>query len=239
MKKKLLIICDSHGTDWGCNGYANLIKKSLNRYWETKIIELPGMSIKKAIPAISGTPEIYDSILIGLGNPDIHPRIPRKFILTLRAAGITKARDSYFSIPPKFCTSYILRIPLFLLRIILIRIIPDFYLSLEDLEFEFRELIGKLSEKSKNILIIPTFRVDSRLYGKHHNMRSTEINKFLQKKFPQQLINLDKLTESQYEENYNKDLFHFKQGYQDQISLAIAKLIEEHQLKLPNETHSN
>ncbi|MFS2122309.1 hypothetical protein [Pseudomonas sp. Pseusp97] len=234
-KKKLLIICDSHGTNWGCKGYASLIENALIRDWDTTTIKLPGLRIESAILAITDTHESYDLILIGLGNPDIHPRIPRKFILALRALGIKKARDSYFSVPPTICISYILRLPLFLLRLILIRLFPEFYSSPKELKSVFTRIIKELSLKSDRILIIPTFRVDHRLYGQAHNVRSREFNDFLQEAFPTSTIDPNRLTCTSYENHYNKDYFHFKQGYQDILSIAIIKLIENTQSSTKNE----
>lgn len=238
-KKKLLIICDSHGTNWGCKGYANLIEESLSSNWEATTIELPGLSIKKAIPAVTGLQDRYDSILIGLGNPDIHPRVPRKIISTLRALGIKKARDSYFSIPPIFCTSYILRLPLFLLRLIFIRIKPDFYSTQSELKSSFTKIINDLSIRSNKIFIIPTFKADHRLYGRSHNLRAIEFNSFLYKNFPASTINLEDITRTRYEDHYNKDLFHFKQEYQDRLSAAITNLIEKSPPPIEDDVHNH
>jgi len=76
--KKILIVCDSHGMKWGAIGYAWQIKKKLKEH-QVDIVECPGLSIKKCATYFMENIKRkydYDIVVFGLGNPDVHPRMP-------------------------------------------------------------------------------------------------------------------------------------------------------------------
>lgn len=221
-KNQLLIICDSHGIDWGCIGYATLTKNYLerNENWEVTIAAYPGISLKKASTSIKQHLEKkYDSIIIGLGNPDIHPRTPKKLVSTLKKIGIRSARDSYFSIPPFICFSYFARMPLFLLRLALIRIFKRTYLSQEEIKSFLTEIIDEANSNTNSTNIIPTLKVNAKIYGKDHNLRSIDINDFLHKKYSTDIINIPG------NDKHNIDFFHYRQEFHTSLSNAIIEKI--------------
>jgi len=100
--KKVLIICDSHGTEWGAIGYAWQIKNTLNRD-RVGILEYGGVKLSKIYEEIQENKtmlEDYDIIILGIGNPDIHPRMPKIIMNIFKKFGLKSVRDSYFSVPP-------------------------------------------------------------------------------------------------------------------------------------------
>ncbi|OBY92285.1 hypothetical protein A6723_028625 [Pseudomonas sp. AU11447] len=223
--KKLLITCDSHGTNWGCIGYAELIRKSLeDKNWEVTTLAFPGLSLRKAAPSIIASLETkYDAVIIGLGNPDIHPRIPKKIIASLKKIGIRNIRDSYFSVPPFLSLSYFARLPLFILRLILIRFYKETYLSQNEIKRVLSKIIDVSLKKSKKTIIIPTFKINEKVYGTDHNTRSTDINNYLINNYTEHIVNPQKKA------NYNIDFFHFKQNFQDNLCCVILKKIHHAQ----------
>ncbi len=225
-KKKLLIICDSHGTDWGCMGYAIRLKTLLSENWDTTVLAYPGKDLKKIHTSLlDENIQYYDAIVLGVGNPDVHPRMPRKIISLFKAMGISSARDSYFSVPPKINLSYLLRLPFFIFRILVIRLRTETYTSIQDLKKLTTQIIDYLSTKTTRLYILPIFKVCETIYGKSHNINADEINEYLFDTHQSSLINEETISESIYRHYRNFDFFHFNDDFQEKLTKTIANNI--------------
>ena len=225
-RKTLLIICDSHGTDWGCVGYANRLKSLLNDEWDTVTLAYPGISLKKIYSSLCDNElKQFDAILLGIGNPDVHPRMPRAVIGLLKRLGFSSARDSYFSVPPNINLSYLLRLPLFLVRILTVRLRIETYTSAPELEQLISKTIELLSTKTKQLHILPIFKVSEHIYGKTHNLNASNLNRYLYNSHHTNLIKDDAISEKHYKNNRNFDFFHFNNSFQEKLAKTIEKVI--------------
>jgi hypothetical protein len=139
--------------------------------------------------------------------------------------GLGFIRDSYFSVPPKINLSYLLRLPFFIIRLFATRFIKESYMANSDIKTTLDEILQKIKQDS-NLLILPLFCVNSKVYGKFHNHNCDIINSFLSRKYKEDFLD-DKLTDySVYKKYYNKDCFHFKTNYHDSLSDKIKEKIE-------------
>jgi hypothetical protein len=227
--KNILIICDSHGTRWGAIGYAWQIKNKL-RNINIEILEYGGVGLNKIYEDIKKDIfklEFYDMIIIGIGNPDIHPRMPKKIINLLKRFGLTFIRDSYFSVPPIINLSYLIRFPFFLLRLILIRFINETYLSNVMVVEYIDKIVNQLQYKTKKIIILPLFEVNELVYTNTHNQNAIEINTILKKKYVNDLFQSKLLDNNEYKKYYNYDGFHFKTIFHEKLSIELVKIIKE------------
>lgn len=225
--KKLLIICDSHGTNWGCNGYADQLKNRLATQWDITTLAYPGISINKIYDFLRAeNVDNFDAIVLGVGNPDVHPRIPRTIIIKLKSIGISSARDSYFSVPPQINASYIARLPLFLFRLIAIRFKTETYTSTPELTLAISSTLKLLAPRTKKVYILPIFKVNSRIYGHTHNTNADIINNYIKTKHATHLIEDPDISENVYKKFRNYDFFHFKDEFQAKICAAIEKKIQ-------------
>lgn len=224
--KKLLIICDSHGTDWGCTGYASRLKNILPPQWDVTILAYPGISLKKIhCYLLKEDIKQYDSIVLGIGNPDVHPRIPKSVISKLKNLGVKSARDSYFSVPPVINLSYLIRLPFFIFRLFAIRLKTETYASTDELKELTTQTIQLLINRTSNLYILPLFKVSSLVYGKTHNTNADEINEYIRISHPSYLIEDPCITENSYQKYRNLDFFHFKNEYQIKLSRIIEKKV--------------
>lgn len=225
-KKRLLIICDSHGTNWGCIGYASKLNKRLEAQWDVTVLAYPGMSLKKIYRSLLEEQlGEYEAIVLGVGNPDVHPRIPRAITQTLKKIGIRSVRDSYFSVPPRINLSYIARLPFFIFRLIAIRLKTETYTSSIELKSLASETLKFLSNRTENLYILPLFKVNPYIYGKHHNINTDIINNHLRSKHKKNLIEDPRISENVYSSFRNYDFFHFRDGFQIKICEAIESKI--------------
>ena len=224
--KKLLIICDSHGTDWGCTGYASRLKDILPPQWDVTILAYPGISLKKIhYYLLKEELEQFDSIVLGVGNPDVHPRIPKAVISKLKKLGVKSARDSYFSVPPIINPSYLARLPFFIFRMFAIRFKTETYASTDELKELTSQTIQLLINRTSNLYILPLFKVNSLAYGKTHSANADEINEYIRITHPSYLIEDPYITENTYRKFRNFDFFHFKNEYQIILSRIIEKKV--------------
>jgi hypothetical protein len=223
--KKILIVCDSHGMNWGAIGYAWQIQKKLIEH-QVDIVECPGLSIKKCARHFMDNLKErydYDIVVFGLGNPDVHPRMPLVIMKFLKKITFNFVRDSYFSIPPKLVPSYFLRIPFFVLRLIIIRFVYESYTKPEKFIEHFDLIYQNLFSNNSENIILPVFMVNSILYTKKHNENAVLINEKLLRKYPKKFLSDDILKPTYYNKFYNVDLFHFKNEYHELLSDLIIK----------------
>jgi len=227
--KKMLIICDSHGTKWGAVGYAWQLKNNFKDF-DIDILEFGGISIKKIIEDESLILKIkqnYDIVLVGLGNADVHPRMPKTVIDFLKKIGLSFIRDAYFTIPPVINLSYILRLPFFILRIFLLRYFYESYLNEKEFFNYFNKLITMIETKNNNIVILPLFKVNSNIYTDSHNIATDNINSKLEIFYNNYFFNSLKLEHKDYKKYYNFDGFHFRGKFHQNISTILMNHIKK------------
>ena len=221
-KVEVLIICDSHGTRWGCVGYANLIKEE-GRNFNVTLLEYPGVKLKEVVEDVKSKQLCYyDVIVVGIGNPDVHSRMPfflKKFFSFLNIP----YRDSYFSVPPFYCFSFFLRLPFFLIRLALIRIFKESYLDKKEVIEILERLVIMLKKNARKVVVVPLFEVDEKVYGKFHNANVRYVNKRLSRDFPESFFQPEILDPKVYKEFYNIDFFHFKQEFHNRLTVDLNK----------------
>lgn len=223
MTNKILIICDSHGTKWGAVGYAWQIKKNLKNV-QVDILEYGGVSIKKILNDSrleSLKVNEYDSIIIGLGNADIHPRMPIFVLNMFKRLGLSFVKDSYFTIPPKIILSYILRLPFFIIRLVLIRYYYESYLTDKEFIIFFNKLVEKYNFDKTKLLILPLLYVNENIYTNKHNISANKINNELKQQYSKYFMDGDILNYEAYRRYYNYDFFHFKDKFHEELSDKI------------------
>ena len=229
--KNFLIICDSHGTKWGAIGYAWQIKKTLNKD-RVDILEYGGVSLSKIYKEIQSDKSMlknYDVIIIGIGNPDIHPRMPKFFIEFLKKIGLSFVRDSYFSIPPVMIFSYFIRMPFFLFRLLMIRFIDERYLSNQEVLENIQNIVEHLKYKTKKVILLPLWNVNQTVYTRRHNENAKEINSSLKRKFPKEFFESEIFKSDEYKKYYNYDGFHFKNFFHEKLSKELILYLKENE----------
>lgn len=224
----MLVICDSHGTKWGALGYAWQLKKKLGTN-DVDIIEYGGISIQK-IPFLlkeSIQNSHYTHIIIGLGNVDVHPRMPLNVMKFCRKIKLFFIREGLFSVPPTLNLYYIIRLPFFILKLIIIRFFKQTYLSNDEIRTAIENIYIDLKDKGEYITILPLFEVNEIIYTNYHNIQSKNINSWLMKNYKNIFFD-DQIVEKHFYKNYyNYDFFHFKTEYHNMLSdLLITKIID-------------
>lgn len=230
MMNKILIICDSHGTKWGAVGYAWQIKNNLTNV-QVDILEYGGVSIKKILNDSrleSLKIDEYESIVIGLGNADIHPRMPKFVINIFKRVGLSFVKDSYFTIPPKVTLSYILRFPFFIVRLMFIRYYYESYLTDKEFLVFFKKLIKNNYLDKNKLLILPLLYVNENIYTSRHNTSAEKINNELKQQYPKYFIDDDVFNYANYKKYYNYDCFHFKDKFHEELSAKIMHKLKSH-----------
>jgi hypothetical protein len=227
--KKILIICDSHGTKWGATGYAWQIKSILNES-KVDILEYGGVRLTKIYEDIrnnSATLENYDSVIIGIGNPDIHPRMPKIIMNLFKEIGLKFVRDSYFSVPPTINLSYLVRVPFFLFRLIVIRFKNETYLTNKEVFKSMSHIIDYMQNKVKKVIVLPLWDVNQLVYTNQHNNNAKEINKLLEKEYTSEFFESKIFKSAEYKRYYNYDGFHFKNIFHKKLSNEIIRYLKE------------
>ncbi|ADL51940.1 SGNH/GDSL hydrolase family protein [Clostridium cellulovorans] len=223
---KVAIICDSHGSDYGCESYSTRVKK--DNTLSIHINVFAGISTDKILNQLQ-LDENYDVIILQIGNPDIHPRMPKRLMAKLKKIAPKLAKDSLFSIPPKRSLSFFLRYPFFILRRIIIKRMrkKEFYVTEDILKNNLAEIIARCKSNSNTLYIIPLFEVLERIYGDDHNKKAQKINQWLSNEYRNNYIDSTVFSSDFYKEFYNIDYFHFKNKYHDIIANLILNKIHE------------
>jgi len=225
-EKKLLIICDSHGTKWGATGYAWQLKEKMGSK-NVDIIEFGGISIQKIPTLLKERIDTthYTYILIGLGNVDVHPRMPLYVMKFCRKIKFSFIREGLFNVPPTINLSYIVRLPFFLLKLIIIRFIKQTYSSNKKIKIAFTIIYNFLNKKSKHIILLPLFEVNEKIYTQHQNIKVIGINNWLKSEYTSAFLEDEILKKSFYKNYYNYDFFHFKTIYHSMLAdLLFSKI---------------
>jgi hypothetical protein len=224
---KILFISDSHGTDYGVKSFVSIICENLVDK-KIKKICYGGKPLDYFIEKILSLnrDEKFDFVILQIGNPDVHPRMPHKILKYFRNKGLKFCRDSLFSIPPSFNLSYILRLPFFFFRLILIRFYREYYNSINEIQDKLTFLVEQLEKIADRIIIMPLFKVNHHLYGEYHNKNVEIINDFLRKSYPDYIFLSKNLDYSVYKKYYNLDGFHFRKNFHIKLSEELIKVIK-------------
>lgn len=231
MKKKVLLICDSHGTDWGAKGYANQLKSILSKGIQLDILTFAGVSLKKIekeIFVFLKDEDFYNHIFIGLGNVDVHPRMPITLMRKCRDIGLKVCREGLFTLPPKLSFSYLLRFPFFLHKRLLLFFFKESYATDIEIKKSIKNIITKMNmENTSNIHMLPLLEVKRVFYGNWHNLRVREINRWLKSDFGNILIKNNIFSIDNYKQQFNDDGFHFKDIFHEQIAKCILSIVNK------------
>lgn len=224
--KRVLIIADSHGADYGVCGYASRMKKKMRQTLDIDILKFGGVPIKKIRSQLCRTtyPQ-YDIVIFQIGNPDVHPRLPQGLLRVMRKIGGAVFRDSLFSVPPVLRWDYPLRLPLFLLRLVVIRFYREYYATDDEILSEFAKIIKKFRDNGAEFFIIPLFQVCPITYGKYHNDRVLRINSLLYSRWGRKVLHCTCLQEAHYRKCYNLDRFHFNDQYHEVLTEQLIKVM--------------
>jgi hypothetical protein len=209
----ILIICDSHGTNYGVEkSYTEIIKQKFDgKQYYINVIGLGGIKIETALKKVLLDNKLYDYVIIQYGNSDMHPRIRYEILHRLSRLNHFLGRDGLYTLPPKIGVRYFLKIPFFVCRRVFLLSGHRIQTSYADFIKTIKIIVAKY-EHSK-IYIFPLFNVHSFVYGRIHNKNVCIINEILEKQFPEIIIKDNLLKENVYKKFYNNDYFHFKQEY--------------------------
>lgn len=224
---KILILCDSHGANYGCKSYSMFLKEYYMGKSEVEIITYAGISLLKIVESLEVFGD-YDKIIIQIGNPDISPRMPYKFLQRMKKITNNFIRDSLFSIPPKLGFMYFCRLPLFILRLIVIRMMAkkNYYSTDEEFKKRYKKIYNILREHSNEVFIIQLFQCNEKIYGNFHNKRALKLNEWLKNEFGlKTFIDLEDY-EVSYKNYFNYDYFHLKTNYHEYLSKIIIDHFE-------------
>jgi hypothetical protein len=227
LKKRLLIVCDSHGAGYGTVGFSSMIVDRLgSEGWEVDVFTYGGIPVKAIHEKLRQTTlSRYDIAVIQVGNPDVHPRMPIKPLRFFRSRGLKFMRDSLFSVPPNLCLRYYLRFPFFLLRLLVLRFHKEFLVTLSELERDVTALIDFAASNAGELVIMPVFKVKASVYTPAHNERADVINNKLAAKYPHWFLTDSVLSPDVYEKYYNWDGFHFVKEYHELVCDLLVKVI--------------
>lgn len=221
--KHVLVVCDSHGSDYGAETYATRIKQSLQRTTCVDILSFGGKPISQIHEEVKAViVQHYDFCILQVGNPDVHPRMPWRLLKGIRSVGIRFVRDSWFSVPPKWQYRSPVKFPLFILRLCLIRVVPSYYASISDIIHSHIKLYDMLSENCDLVLSFPLFEVNEFVYGSSHNQRARAVNCALSRHYGHKFVTLPILSPKVYKLHFNHDCFHFRDSYHRLLGQSIS-----------------
>lgn len=229
MRRKLLIVCDSHGAGYGTTGFVKRMAEKLDQRWEIDRREYGGITVDRIIEKLQDDGlGNYDLGIIQVGNPDVHPRMPIKPLRFLRSLGMSFMRDSLFSVPPNFSLRYFLRWPLFLIRMVVLRFHQEFIFSEKELTEAMRKLIALVDKKCDRMAVLPIFEVSARLYTDSHRRRARRVNEIIRSEFDQAFYQSAILEPEYMRQYYNHDGFHYVAEYHqilcdDLIKESVAR----------------
>lgn len=228
--KRVLIVCDSVGADWPryrIYGYANLLAKELEGSASVEVRTYGGIPITGIIDDLKILrDQRFDVALLHVGNPDIHPRLPHRPLKALRSLGLRFCRERIFAIPPRLGIEWLLRAPLFLTRLAIIRVRRDFYSTVDETVKNHIALTEMLRSVASRVVVIPLFEVSSRVYGPAHNHRANEINARLATEYRDDFLIAAVVTSEVYSRFYEADAFHFKRPYHKLLVDHLCKVIQ-------------
>lgn len=224
MKKRLLIICDSHGAGYGTTGFAESITQYLGKDWEIDARSFGGIAVTGIFEQLqSAQLANYEAAIVQIGNPDVHPRMPIRLLRWFRSRGLAFMRDSLFSVPPNYSVRYFMRFPFFLFRLILLRFHQEFVIDIDTLAGGIEDIVNLTKRVSGRTIILPIFAVKSSVYTGSHNARAREINRHLLSRFPDLMTRDQLCSPEQFQNYYNRDGFHFNREYHDLLAESLAK----------------
>ncbi len=216
----VLLVCDSVGSEWGASGYAKtLARKMASHGVIVDVRSYGGVPIAKVRPRLFEQDlGRYDVIVVHLGNPDVHPRMPRRPLQVARKAGFSFCRDGLFFVPPSFGPAWVIRLPFFLLRLAIVRNHGEYYATVEEIIEEHVKLVAQLSHHAPVVLTIPIFEVSAGVFGPAHNDRARRVCHGLRAEYGVNLVTGPIVDPETYGPFRNCDWFHLKQPYHELLA---------------------
>jgi len=226
---QILVVCDSIGSPWGAKGFAHTLRDLVGEDITVSVHVYAGVPIQSILKTSLSSPQAkYDCVIVHVGNPDVHPRMPRRPLKALRSKGLTFCRDGLFSLPPFFSIQWLLRFPFFLFRVILTRIYREHYASVDEIVQNHIRLTDHLAKTCSRIIVIPLYEVPSIVYGAAHNIRTRAVNASLQHHYETLLFDRPSTSRAVYRRFYNWDAFHLRQPYHELLARDLLNAIDTH-----------
>lgn len=225
------MVCDSIGSDFGARGFASRFQQTARaRGFEVDVRVFGGIPVDKVADAfaeerdVSGADEgaAYDLALVHVGNPDVHPRLPRRPLAALRRRGLRFMKDGLFMVLPRVTWQVVFRLPLFLLRLVVIRVRPEFFGTPEQVAGHHRRLVEQLARRAGEVRVLPVFHVRAGLYGPAHNQRADAVNAALAAAYGDGFLRPAWTEPSFYRPHYAADGYHLRDAFHEQAARALA-----------------
>lgn len=223
MTRRILLVTDSMGTDYGARGYARVVKETYTA--TVDVLHYAG------IPAFMVAHDIdereveqYDVALVQLGVPDVTARFPHFFMRGMRKVGFKFIRESFFFTPPNFGWRWVLRFPLLVIRLVVTRIYQASYTKADELVALIEHIVERLRTRADRVVVLPVFEV-SRIYGRAHSRRAREVNAKLAAAFGDDFIVVPALDPEVYGRYRNDDFFHLRDAWHEMFAEELKPIL--------------
>lgn len=206
---KTIVICDSHGSGYGGQAFFDSSE-------DCYIFKYGGFSIVKIYEDLKNHKLSCEKLIIQIGNPDVHPRLPIKLISLFGKLHPSLGKQHLYSLTPKLSYKSFINIPLFLLR----RLITIFWVESYSTPQEIILNISRIAEliEHKDLFVFQIFQVNRLVYGRYHNTLADETNQLLNSLF--RIVDLKGINFK-----FSLDYFHFNTKTSTQIKKQMLKLI--------------
>jgi hypothetical protein len=223
MRRRVLIVTDSMGSDFGARGYAAVAKAQ----WDAAVdvVTYAGLPIfMVAADLHSMALADYDVAIVQLGVPDVTSRFPLRIMQGLRKIGLKFVRESFFFVPPRFGMQWIAKLPLFVVRLVITRVYRASYTPNDDLVEIHRGIVERLRQSAARVLVLPVFEV-SRVYGRDQGRRARDINQKLAASYGPDFVRCPALEPGVYGRFRNHDFFHFRDAYHQLLAGELEPIV--------------
>lgn len=214
--KKILILGDSHSTNYGTRSYI----EELNDQYEIIVLTAAGLPIQSMFYKLEqeSITACFDFCIVQLGNPDVHPRFLLKHKRTFKRFFGINIRESFFSLPPRFGVKYIFKIIPAIIKKIYISLYSESYNSPDEIIKIIADIVSMINYKK--LIVMPVFPVQPFIYGSLHNILAEEFNV---KRHSLNGVCVNFQTEDL---DYQADGFHFTYKMHRRIANELSKFIE-------------
>ncbi|MBV8387772.1 MAG: hypothetical protein JOZ68_09725 [Acidimicrobiia bacterium] len=223
MTKRVLLITDSMGTDYGARGYARVAKETYPA--TVDVLHYAGIpAFMVAHDLDERELERYDVALVQLGVPDVTARFPHFFMRGMRKIGFKFVRESFFFTPPNFGWRWVLRLPLLGIRLVVTRIYQASYTEADELVTLIEHIVGRLRTRADKVVVLPVFEV-SRIYGRAQRRRARDVNRKLAAAFGDGFILVPALDPEVYGRYRNRDFFHLRDAWHEMFAEELRPIL--------------
>ena len=223
MNRRVLMVTDSMGTDYGAVGYAHVAKDSYPATVDVlHYAGLPAFMVAAILDEL--TLADYDVALVQLGVPDITSRFPLLIMKGLRKVGFKFIRERFFFTPPRFGWRWVAHLPLLVIRLVVTRVYRASFTSADDLVELIDHIVVRLRKHARRVVVLPVFEV-SRLYGRDHTRRAVDVNERLARLFGPDFVRVPALDPAVYGRFRNHDFFHLRDEYHRLLAQELEPIL--------------